>query len=171
MRACQSGLVLIDSAGRRSCLRALIRLLHRINRLRWRVTKPITVGVRLILVRDGSVLLVKHTYTLRRYLPGGGVQKGETLAEAAKREAGEELGATLGELRLLGVYSNFCEHKSDHIVVFTGDDFTLTGETDAEIEKFSFLGLDSLPEDVSPGTRRRIQEYVNGSGLPVVGAW
>ena len=152
-------------------MRALTKLLHWINRLRWRVTKPITVGVRLVLLRDGRVLLVKHTYTPQWYLPGGGVQKGESLAEAAKREADEELGATVGELRLFGVYSNFYEHKSDHIVVFTGDDFTLTGETDAEIEKFGFFDLGSLPDGVSPGTRRRIEEYLSGSGSPVVGAW
>ena len=76
-------------------MNVITRLLHRINRLRWRITKPITVGVRLLLVRERTVLLVKHTYHRRWYLPGGGVCKGETLEDAARREAAEELGATL----------------------------------------------------------------------------
>jgi 8-oxo-dGTP pyrophosphatase MutT (NUDIX family) len=152
-------------------LSILARLLHAAARLRWRVTRPITVGVRLILEKGQAVLLVKHTYQSGWYLPGGGVRRGETLEEAARREAAEEIGATLGKLRLLGVYTNFYEHKSDHVAVFACDDFTLTGRTDAEIERFDFFGLDDLPDGVSPGSRRRIQEYVIGGDVPVVGAW
>ncbi len=149
----------------------LARLLHAAARLRWRVMRPITVGVRLILEKEHAVLLVKHTYQEQWYLPGGGVRRGETLEQAARREAAEEIGATLGKLRLFGVYTNFYEHKSDHVVVFACDDFALTGRTDAEIESFDFFGLDNLPDGVSPGTRRRLQEYMNGGGVPVVSVW
>jgi 8-oxo-dGTP pyrophosphatase MutT (NUDIX family) len=151
--------------------KVLARLFYAIARLRWRVTRPITLGVRLILEKDHAVLLVKHTYQAQWYLPGGGVKRGETLEEATRREAAEEIGATLGRLRLFGVYTNFYEHKSDHVVIFACDDFTLTGRTDAEIERFDFFGLDDLPAGLSPGTRRRIQEYVDGGDGPVVGAW
>ena len=84
-------------------MRSIIGLIYWINRLRWRVTKPVTVGVRLILTRDQAVLLVKHTYQRHWYLPGGGVKRGETLQEAARREAAEEIGAALGDLQLFGV--------------------------------------------------------------------
>ena len=93
------------------------------------------------------------------------------MEEAAIREAAEEVGANLGHLSLFGVYTNFYEHKSDHVVVFSCDDFTLTGETDHEIESFGFFDFDSLPRDVSPGSKRRIQEYASGNGLPVVSVW
>ena len=152
-------------------MKTLPRLLYKINKLRWYVTRPTTVGVRLILVRDGAVLLVKHTYQRDWYLPGGGVRRGETLEEAARREAEEELGADMGHLHLHGVYSSFYEYKSDHVVVFSCDDFRLTGETDREIESFHFFELDHLPEGVSPGSVRRIREHVNGDGSPVVGLW
>lgn len=154
-------------------MKSLTRLLYLINRLRWYVTRPITVGVRLILTADRTVLLVKHTYQPHWYLPGGGVKKGETLEQAARREIAEEVGAKLGRLRLFGVYTNFYEHKNDHVIVFSCDNVTLTGATDQkhEIERFEFFDLDGLPDDVSPGSRRRIQEYVSGNDLPIVGVW
>jgi len=152
-------------------MKSLARLLHNIERLRWYVTKPITIGVRLILVKDQTVLLVKHTYQRHWYLPGGGVRKSETLEEAARREAAEEFGGKLGRLCLFGVYTNLYEHKSDHVVVFSCDDFTLTGEKDYQIECCSFFRLDDLPSGVSPGSTRRIREYASENDLPLVGVW
>jgi len=137
----------------------------------WLITRPITVGVRLLLVQDQTVLLVKHTYGQRWYLPGGGVSKSETLEEAARREASEEIGAELGNLRLFGVYSNFYEHKSDHVLVFLCQDFTLTGTKDLEIEHLCFFHFDRLPKDVSPGTRRRLTEHMSDASQPVVSLW
>jgi ADP-ribose pyrophosphatase YjhB (NUDIX family) len=70
-------------------LRVLARLFYTVARLRWRVTRPITVGVRLILEKEHAMLLVKHTYQSQWYLPGGGVGRDETLEAAARREAAE----------------------------------------------------------------------------------
>ena len=149
----------------------LARWLYQANRVRWWLTRPVTLGVRLIPVRAGQVLLVKHTYQREWYLPGGGVKRGETLEAAVRREADEEVGATLGALRLFGVYTNFYEYKSDHVVVFVCEDFTLTGATDREIERFAFFALDDLPPGTSPGSRRRLREYRDGAGGAVVGRW
>ena len=152
-------------------MKLVARLIYRLNRLRWRVCRPVTLGVRVLLVKEGSVVLVKHTYHDHWYLPGGGVKRGETLEDAARREAAEEVGATLGELRLVGAYSSFREHKSDHVVVFACGEFTLAGGAHWEIEGVESFGVGDLPEDVSPATRRRIEEYVGGAELPVVGRW
>ena len=99
------------------------------------------------------------------------MRKDETIEQAARREAAEEFGAKLGCLHLFGVYTNFYEHKNDHVVVFSCDDFTLTGEMDSEIERFDFFGFDDLPSHTSPGSLRRIGEYVSQNGIPVVGIW
>ena len=152
----------------------ILRQGYKLGVLFWRLAKPVTVGVRAVLVRDGSVLLVWHTYRDGWHLPGGGVKRGETLEQAIRREAAEEAGAQLGTLRLLGLYDNFREGKSDHVAVFVCTDLTLNGEPgrglDREIARVAFFELDGLPEDVSPGTRRRLLEYVEG-GSPYVKPW
>jgi len=149
----------------------LPHLLYRLDCLRYRILRPVTVGVRLLLLREGEILLVQHTYQLHWYLPGGKVEREETLEQAARREADEELGATLGPLRLFSVYTNFYEGRSDHVVVFLCDNLTLTGETDREIERFAWFPLGHLPEGVSPGSRHRIAEYTHWDGKAVVGLW
>jgi 8-oxo-dGTP pyrophosphatase MutT (NUDIX family) len=149
----------------------LAHIFYQFERLWWWLTRPVTIGVRLLAVQDGSVLLVRHTYQQQWYLPGGGVKRGETLEQAIRREAAEEVGATLGELRLSGVYTNFYEYKSDHVVVFVCDDVTLSGATDREIERFTWSAFDDLPLDTSPGSRKRIAEYCSRPAAPIVAHW
>lgn len=136
----------------------------------WRVRRPMTVGVRVLLVRDKNVLLLRHTYMRSWFAPGGGVEKGETLEEAIRREAREEVGATLSDLRLLGIYTAFKEGKSDHVVTFVSEDFTVDGTSDREIEEVRWFALDDLPADLSPATARRIRDYLEGRA-PGVGDW
>ena len=148
----------------------LRKLGYRCLRLWWRIRRPVTVGVRVVLLRDGQVVLVKHTYQDAWYVPGGGVKRGETLAQAARREAMEEVGASLDALRLLGLYTNRYEGKSDHVAVFVCTGFSLSGRTDGEIERYGFYELRALPEGTSPGTRRRVDELLAGWGVRV-GEW
>jgi hypothetical protein len=77
----------------------------------------------------------------------------------------------LGELCLHGIYTNFLEYKSDHVVVFRCSDFTLTGATDREIERLAFFPLDHLPDDIAAGHKRRIREFAGGSNVPTAGMW
>lgn len=127
----------------------------------WKLTKPATAGARVLLIKDNKILLVKHTYQHQWYLPGGGIKKGETYEQAVRREMKEELGAHLGKISLFGVYNNFYESKNDSIVVFICNKFDLTGKKDKEIEELHFFDFNRLPQNVSPGTRKRIEEYMN----------
>ena len=133
--------------------------------------RPVTLGVRVIMVRGGEVLLVRQSYTGGWFLPGGAVDRGETLDAAARREACEETGAELHDLRLVGAYSNFKEWKSDHNIVFLSTDFTLGGGPDQEIAELRFFPLAALPEGLSPGHRRRLEEYRAGVPSPSYGEW
>ena len=143
--------------------RRLARFLYSVQRLRWRLFSPVTVGVRLLAVENGKVLLVRHTYQDGWYLPGGGVLAGESLPDAIRREAAEEAGAVLHELKLFGVYSSFFEGKSDHIVVYICEDFTWQSTANREIQSVGCFALDELPLGSSPGTRRRIAEFAAGA--------
>lgn len=158
-------------------MRPLAGLLYQLNLARFWITRPLTLGVRVILAREGQVLLVQHTYQRGWLLPGGGVKRGETPEAAARREVWEEVGARLsaepGALRLMGVYTNFYEYKSDHVVVFACEDFELAAQPkrSPEIECFDFFLLNQLPPDLMPGHRRRLAEYMQPGRVPGCAMW
>ena len=133
--------------------------------------RPVTLGVRIMMIRNREVLLVRQTYTPGWYLPGGAVDRGETLDAAARREAHEETGCELKDLRLVGAYTNFKEWKSDHNILFLSTEFTLGGQPDHEIAELRFFPLASLPPDLIAGHRQRLEEYRAGGQSPQFGEW
>jgi 8-oxo-dGTP pyrophosphatase MutT (NUDIX family) len=151
-------------------MKLLLKIVYKIYMFKFWLLRPLTVGVRVILIRDRTVLLVRHSYEPYWFLPGGGVKRGETMEQAARREAREEAGARLGKLGLMGVYTNLQEYKSDHVTVFYCTDFTLTQTSDFEIEAVAFFDVDELPEDISAGSGRRVKEYLRGETV-VAGDW
>lgn len=153
--------------------RFFLHSLYKLYALQYIFTRPVTIGVRVILIRDGQVLLVKHTYQDGWLIPGGGIKRGETPDQAARRECREEVGAEIVDLELVGIYTNFVERRSDHIVVFASHDFGLQPipETDFEIEQAEFFGLDALPDDMMEGNRRQIETYLNKKSNQKFGIW
>lgn len=148
-----------------------IRLLYFLFRMYLFVFRPVRMGVRVMMIKDDKVLLVRQTYVPGWFMPGGGLKRGETLEQAARREAKEETGAQLGELKLLGAYTNFKEWKTDHNLLFLCRDFQIIGKPDAEIAEMNFFSLNQLPEGVWPGHRRRLEEYQAGITPPPFGEW
>ena len=72
----------------------------------FRQVRGLTLGTRTAVIDAQSrVLLVRHTYAPGWMLPGGGVERGETLADAALRELREEAAVIAEEEpRLFGMY-------------------------------------------------------------------
>jgi len=147
-----------------------LRILYAGAKVYWRIFKPRLVGVKIMFVRDGQVLLVRHTYEKGWHLPGGGVKRGEMLETAVYREADEELGATIRDITLLGVYSNVAEYKNDYIITVVSHDFTIGQPKDDEIAAYAFYPFDDLPPDAVAGTRHRVAEY-QANQQPQIGAW
>src|SRR5687768_18404925 len=79
--------------------------------------RPINLGVRIMLIQDGKVLLVRHVYQRGWFMPGGGMKRRETLEQAARRECREEVGVKMDNVELFGIYFNYTEWKSDHIAL------------------------------------------------------
>jgi 8-oxo-dGTP pyrophosphatase MutT (NUDIX family) len=151
--------------------RIFIRFLYFGFRIYCFIFRPIRMGVRVMMIQDGKVWLVRQTYVPGWYMPGGGLKKLESLEEAARREAREETGAELGNLTLLGAYSNFVEWKTDHNILFLCTDFQFKGKPDAEIAELRAFPLDELPADLWPGHLRRLEEYQAGISSPQFGMW
>lgn len=143
------------------------RLLTRIVfRPWWRFSRGLTLGVRAVVAGKDGVLLVRHSYVPGWHLPGGGVERGETLMDALSRELHEEGNIVLdGRPRLHGIFSNERSFPGDHVAIFVADAWRQDGspKRNAEIIETGFFPLDDLPEETSPGTRRRLAEVFGGT--------
>ncbi|MGK2740440.1 NUDIX domain-containing protein [Tepidicaulis sp. LMO-SS28] len=148
----------------------LHRSLHAVMRVYWRFARPLTMGVRgLVFDEEGRVMLVRHSYMRGWYLPGGGVERGETALDAVTRELDEEAGILLTEPpRLFGLYANFREFKSDHVALYVAGAGTYAREErrSLEISDYGFFSPDALPEETSPATAARIREVREGLTPP-----
>jgi ADP-ribose pyrophosphatase YjhB (NUDIX family) len=131
----------------------------------WRAFKPVVLGSRALVIRDGKVLLVRLSYTDGWYLPGGGVARGESFHAAALRELREECALAARDARFFGLYFSRKQGKTDHVAVFVVTDFDkIEGVSpDAEIKEIAFFPLEALPNDATPATRRRVREYLSGA--------
>ncbi len=127
----------------------------------FRLRRGLTLGVR-VAVRDGEgrFLLVRHSYAPGWLFPGGGVERGETADEAARRELMEEAGVELnGRLRLFGLYGNDENFPGDHVALYVLDDFAQRPRpASLEIVEAGFFSPEALPAGVTAGTLRRLEE-------------
>jgi 8-oxo-dGTP pyrophosphatase MutT (NUDIX family) len=132
--------------------------------LYFRFARGMTLGVRaVVLDADNRVFLVKHTYVSGWYLPGGGVEVGQSFREAMLRELMEEGRIeVLGEPALLGVYLNGHVSLRDHVAVYVVREFRQdrAPEPNREIAETGFFAVDALPEDTTKGTKLRIAEVL-----------
>ena len=138
------------------------RLAYYCLRWYWRLFRPTVLGVRVIVMRGEEVLLVRMTYVNGWYLPGGGVDRGESFYEAARRELREECGIDASKPRLLGVFHTRQHGKSDHIALFVSTDYDEIADhqADPEIAEKRYFPVHSLPSDVSRATRTRLREFL-----------
>ncbi len=143
-----------------------------VRRAYWFVVRPMSVGVLGLVVDEaGRVLLVELTYRRGWYLPGGGVKRKEALDDALRRELREEVGIELtAEPRLLGVYWNFAEQKSDTVAVFVVEHWRREPKRSLEIAADGFFAPGELPAETSPAARARVAEYAEGR-RGVYGPW
>ena len=143
------------------------RLRDRVFQSWFRFCRSLTLGVRGVVVdAEGRVLLVRHTYTPGWHFPGGGVEKRETAVLSMQRELKEEAGIEVARsaIRLLSVHANHTFFPNDHVLVYRIDDWTQGQPTSrGEIAEVRFVDPLMPPEDVSPGTRRRLDEIFAGA--------
>lgn len=125
----------------------------------WYIVRPITFGAKVIIVNEGCVLLVKTTYGYKLTLPGGGVKKGETPEACAIREAKEEVGITISNLKSLGSIVSTAEYKIDTVFAFSVEVPDRTVAIDnIEIEAVEWGSLQDL-SGLGPVTRDIIKLY------------
>lgn len=114
--------------------------------LYWRLVRPKTFGVKVLIFHNDEVLLIQTTYEKNYSFPGGGIKKGETPEEAARREAHEEVGIHLETLYPLPSFVAEHEYKIDTVYTF----FAYVDKNDylldwLEIDMATWCPVNSLP--------------------------
>lgn len=110
------------------------------------------VVVDVLVLQDREILLVKRVGKLleggKWALPGGYVERDETLQQAAAREVLEETGYEVGELTLLTIRDNPDRPKEDRqniAFVYVGQVRKQTGQADWEVDEQQWFDLEQLP--------------------------
>jgi 8-oxo-dGTP pyrophosphatase MutT (NUDIX family) len=150
----------------------LLRTAHRlVLQPLHRQMRGMTLGTRTVVIGDnGHVLLVRHTYAPGWLLPGGGVERGETIDQACVREVREEAAIIAEEdPHLHGMFLNDQQFPGDHLACFVLRRFRAeVFRPNAEIAEIRFCDAGALPDGTTAGTRRRIAEVMDGKSAAKV---
>ena len=126
----------------------------------------------------GELLLVHKTDNGLWALPGGGMDPGESIAQAAVRETKEETGMDIEVVGVIGLYTN-----PNHVIAYDDGEvrqqcsvcFTtrLVGgqlATSSETSEVGFVALDRLDNlNIHPSMRLRIDHWRENRPQPYIG--
>lgn len=127
------------------------------------------VAVHLFFFRDNRILLLRRFNTGwedgNYSIPAGHVDAGETVTQAAIREAREEIGLNLGpqDLEIVHVMNRKSEHdRIDFFLRVTNWNDEITNAEPDKCDELSWYPVTSLPSNVIPYVRRGLQNYQTG---------
>ena len=114
------------------------------------------IGVYALIFEQGRVLLAHRRDIDWWNLPGGGMELGETVDEAVRREVREETGLEVAVEYLVGVYSK--PQKREVVLTFhcrvTGGTLTTTEES----RNCCYFVPNELPPNTLPKHRQRVED-------------
>lgn len=137
----------------------------------------LTVGCGIIIEQNNQILLQHRTDADVWGIPGGVIEMGEQVEDAARRETLEETGLTAGELELFGIYSgregyasyaNGDQVYSIQLIFLTttvnGDLIQVSDESHAH----QYFDKHDLPDNINSHQKRFIMDWVNGLKTPII---
>ena len=127
------------------------------------MTNPsgITVVALVFIEQDGRILLVKQNYG-RQYwsLPGGAMEPGESIDQAAIREVKEETGLDIRLNRVVGLYSK--PKENGLAVCFEGEVLGGVLQAANEICECGYFPYDGLRGPIREHLLQRIEDFRSG---------
>lgn len=109
---------------------------------------------------DGKLLMVRHSYGPSGWLlPGGGMKRGETPEDAARREIREEVGCALEGVRVFEELAETIAGSPHAAYLVTGRTMDRPRADMREVVEARFFPVHSLPEPQTPLTRARIAAW------------
>lgn len=132
-------------------IKAMNPILFPLARIYWRIRKPVTYGVKVIVQHADKYLIIQNSYGFKRLtFPGGKIEEGEVASHAAIRETKEEVGIRLGEVRKLFDVTSTAEGKVDHVAIFHAvADSDKLSLCEFEIASANWFTKEEIP-DLSP---------------------
>lgn len=114
------------------------------------------IGVFALIFDEGRILL-GHRHDIDWWnLPGGGMEAGETVDEALRREVREETGLEVEVEQLVGVYSK--PQKQEVVLTFRCRVIGGTLQATEEIRENRYFAPDAVPANTLPKHRQRIED-------------
>ena len=130
----------------------------------------INLGSTIAIIQSQKIVLTKREDFEVWCLPGGMVEPGESLFQAAIREAYEETGLEVELEKLVGVYSRTGSGVDVHAATFVARPIGGTLKPQAgEVLEVYYFAPNALPKDMLWWHRQQVDDAFNGSGGSV--AW
>ncbi len=127
----------------------------------------VSFGTAVVVLSDRHVLLAKREDFEVWTLPGGAIDPGESVSDAAIRETREETGLDVHLTQLVGVYSR--PKLSTHVIIFAAQAVGGVARPQAgEVVEVRFFDTDALPTDLVWWYRQPIRDALNGIGSSAV---
>lgn len=135
----------------------------------------IAVGAGIFIYKGTQVLLQRRADNLCWSMHAGGLELGETVEAAAKRELFEETGLTAHEIKLLGVFSGedlrYTYPNGDKVsivsIVYICDDFSGKLRSDVnETTELKWFDFTDIPDPISPPDKKAfaaLVEFMKGN--------
>ena len=114
------------------------------------------IGVFALIFDEGRILLGHRRDIDWWNLPGGGMEAGETVDEALRREVREETGLEVEVEQLVGVYSK--PQKQEVVLTFRCCVIGGTLQASEENRENRYFAPDSVPSNTLPKHRQRIED-------------
>jgi len=145
-----------------SSIRFYYKITNPLRKLYWFLFRPERTGAKCVISHKDKILLVRLAYAHKKWtVPGGRVNNGETHEEAARREAKEEVGIELNNIRKIGSYFHDLEYKRDTIHCFhcevLSDYFNVD---ELEIAEAAWFYQNNLPSDLGRQARCVVDMYL-----------
>jgi 8-oxo-dGTP diphosphatase len=115
------------------------------------------IGVFALIFNEEKQVLLGHRRDIDWWnLPGGGMEVGETVDEALRREVREETGLEVKVERLVGIYSK--PQKQEVVLTFLCRVIGGTLQSTEETRESRYFAPDALPRNTLPKHRQRIED-------------
>ena len=126
------------------------------------------VGAAILVVNEQNhLLLMKRSDSGCWGLPGGAVEPGEVVEDAARREALEETGLLIGEMSLFGIFSGpelyYKYPNGDEVynvtIVYLSREMTGDIHLNGEHTEWHWFVSTDIPDDLSPPIKPVVDKF------------